>query len=108
MSPKRDFEWEEVRTMTTPPFNLTLRAARWSAAHRWKAVLGWLFLVFVAFALGSMTGVVHMTTADNAIGESGKADRVLAREFPMERSFEEVLIQNLTGSRLSPSQLQPA
>jgi uncharacterized membrane protein YdfJ with MMPL/SSD domain len=99
----------EVRAMSTASTaNLTLRAARWSAAHRWKAVLGWLALVFVAFALGSMAGVVHMTTADNAIGDSGKADRVLAREFPRERSLEEVLIQSRTGSRLSPAELQPA
>jgi hypothetical protein len=41
-----DSDKEEVRTMSTPAFmNLTLRAARWSAAHPWRAVLGWLAFV---------------------------------------------------------------
>jgi RND superfamily putative drug exporter len=58
--------------------NLTARAARWSAAHSWMAVLGWLAFVFVAFVIGSAAGVVTMTTADGAIGDSGKADQILA------------------------------
>ena len=93
--------------MSTPPvMNLTLRAARWSAAHRWRAVLGWLAFVLVAFAIGSLVGVVKMTTSDNAIGDSGAADRILAREFPNQRSFEEVLIQRRDGGPLTPAELQ--
>ena len=53
--------------------NLTSRAARWSAAHRRKAVLGWLAFAFVAFAIASVVGVVKMTTSDGAIGDSGAA-----------------------------------
>jgi uncharacterized membrane protein YdfJ with MMPL/SSD domain len=95
--------------MSTPrSANLTLRAARWSAAHRWKAVLGWLAFVLVAFAIGSTVGVVNITTTDSAIGDSGRADRILAREFPSQRSLEEVLIQSRTGAQLSRSELQPA
>jgi RND superfamily putative drug exporter len=95
--------------MSTPSSaNLTLRAARWSAAHRWKAVLGWLFFVVVAFAIGSTVGVVNMTTADNAIGDSGQADRTLAREFPSQRSLEDMLIQSRTGAQLSPVELRSA
>jgi hypothetical protein len=71
----------QVRTMSAPSsVNLTLRAARWSAAHRRKAVLGWLAFVVVAFGIGSVAGVVKMTTSDYAIGDSGAADRVLARD----------------------------
>ena len=48
--------------MSTRPFmNLTLRAARWSAAHRWRAVLGWLGFVLVAFARGSSYAAAAMT-----------------------------------------------
>ena len=49
--------------MSTPPFmNLTLRAARWSAAHPWRAVLGWLAFVLAAFAIvvSSQVGRVYM------------------------------------------------
>ena len=66
--------------------NLTARAAGWSARNRWVVVLAWLGLVFGAYAIGSAVGVVQMTSADGAIGESGVADRVLAREFPNERA----------------------
>jgi uncharacterized membrane protein YdfJ with MMPL/SSD domain len=90
-----------------PPDNLTARAARWSAAHRWTAVVGWLAFVVVAFAIGSLIGTVTMTTADYAIGDSGAADRVLAREFPSQRSLEEVLIQSRTGP-LRRAELQAA
>ena len=93
--------------MSTPPvMNLTARAARWSAAHRRKAVLGWLTFVLVAFVIGSLAGTVNMTTSDNAIGDSGAADRILAREFPNQRSLEEVLIQDRTGGRLATTQLR--
>jgi uncharacterized membrane protein YdfJ with MMPL/SSD domain len=88
--------------------NLTSRAARWSAAHRRTAVLGWLAFVLVAFAIGSLVGVVKMTTSDNAIGDSGAADRILAREFPNQRSLEDVLIQSRTGAPLASTQLQAA
>jgi uncharacterized membrane protein YdfJ with MMPL/SSD domain len=95
--------------MSTPPsMNLTSRAARWSAAHRRTAVLGWLAFVLVAFAIGSVVGVVKMTTSDNAIGDSGAADRILAREFPNQRSLEDVLIQSRTGAPLASTQLQAA
>jgi uncharacterized membrane protein YdfJ with MMPL/SSD domain len=95
--------------MSRQPFtNLTLRTARWSAAHRWTAVLGWLGFVVVAFAIGSLVGVAKMTTADYAIGDSGAADRIVAREFPNERSPEEVLIQRRDGGRLTAADLRPA
>jgi uncharacterized membrane protein YdfJ with MMPL/SSD domain len=77
--------------------NVTLRTGRWSAAHRWRVVFGWLAFVLVAFAVGQAVGVVQMTNADGAIGESGAADRVLQREFKNERAGEEVLIQSRGG-----------
>ena len=105
---RNDLE-EEVTTVSTPvSLNLTARAARWSATHRRKAVLGWLAFVLVAFAIGSLTGFVKMTTADNAIGDSGAADRILAREFPNKQSLEEILIQSRTGGPLEPAELRAA
>jgi uncharacterized membrane protein YdfJ with MMPL/SSD domain len=77
--------------------SLSTSAARWSAGHRRRVVGGWLAFVVVAFAIGSVAGVVQMTNADGAIGESGTADRVLAREFPSERAGEQILIQSRNG-----------
>ena len=74
--------------------NFAARAARWSAAHRKTAVLGWVAFVIGAFALGNAVGLVTMKHEDQGSGESRAAERVLAKEFPTERAAENVLIQN--------------
>ena len=71
-------------------------------------MLGWLAFVFVAFAIGSSVGLVLMTTEEYAIGDSGAADQVLAREFPNERTPEQVLIQRRDGGRLELAELRAA
>ena len=85
--------------------NLTARAARWSAAHRKTAVLGWFAFVLAAFAAGSAAGVVTLTDQEAGTGDSHQAGKVLAREFPTERAGEEVLIQSRSG-RLRPVELR--
>jgi len=89
------------------PDNLTARAARWSAAHRRGAVLGWFAFVLVAFAVGSAAGVVTMRDEEFGIGDSHDAEAVLATEFPTERAAEQVLIQSRSG-RLGRAELRSA
>jgi uncharacterized membrane protein YdfJ with MMPL/SSD domain len=100
-----DDSTQKERTMRR---NVAASAGHWSATHPWWAMIGWLAFVLVAFAVGSAVGVVTMTTADYAIGDSGAADRVLAREFQSERTLEEVLIQRRDGGRLTRTELQAA
>jgi uncharacterized membrane protein YdfJ with MMPL/SSD domain len=95
-APDRDVDGSRG-SVPTPTDNLTGRAARWSAAHRRWAVLGWFAFVFVAFAVGSAAGVVTMKDEEFGIGDSHGAERVLAREFPTERAAEQVLIQSRSG-----------
>jgi uncharacterized membrane protein YdfJ with MMPL/SSD domain len=89
------------------PDNLTARAARWSAAHRRRAVLGWFAFVLLAFAIGSAAGVVFMKDEEFGIGDSHGAEKVLSREFPTERAAEQVLIQSRSG-RLARAELRAA
>jgi uncharacterized membrane protein YdfJ with MMPL/SSD domain len=89
------------------PENLTARAARWSAAHRRAAVLGWFAFVLAAFAIGSTAGFVFMKDEEFGIGDSHDAEKVLAHEFPTERAAEQVLIQS-RGGRLPRAQLSAA
>jgi RND superfamily putative drug exporter len=84
-------------TSVSTPATFTARAARWSAAHRRTAVLGWLALVFIAYAIGSAVGTVTLKSEDQGVGESRAANRVLAREFPRVRAPEEIIIQSRTG-----------
>ncbi len=87
--------------------SVTARAARWSAAHRRAAILGWLAFVFVAFAIGSSAGVVNMRDQDYGIGDSRQAERTLVKEFPTARAGEQVLLQSRSGT-LDRAQLRAA
>ena len=77
--------------------NFTSRVAGWSAAHRGAVVTGWLVFVLVAFALGSLAGMVQLKTVEAENGQSRLADLTQAQQFPQERAGEEVLIENQTG-----------
>ena len=83
---------------TREPANFTARAARWSAAHRKAAVLGWLAFVIVAFMLGNAAGMVTLKAGEVGNGQSRLADQTLARQFPRERAGEMVLIERAHGA----------
>jgi uncharacterized membrane protein YdfJ with MMPL/SSD domain len=74
--------------------NFTARAARWSAAHRKTAVLGWLGFVVVALLIGSSAGMVTLKAGEGQNGQSRLADQTLAQQFPRERAVEEVLFES--------------
>ncbi len=77
--------------------NFTSRVAGWSAAHRKAVVTGWLVFVLVAFALGSLAGMVQLKAVEAENGQSRLADLTQAQQFPRERAGEEVLIENPSG-----------
>ncbi|HET6869372.1 MAG TPA: MMPL family transporter, partial [Solirubrobacteraceae bacterium] len=78
--------------------NFTARAARWSAAHRKAAVLGWLGFVVAAFLIGSSAGMVTLKAGEGENGQSRLADQTQAQQFPRERAVEEVLIESRRGT----------
>jgi putative drug exporter of the RND superfamily len=51
----------------------TVRVARWSATHPWRAIGLWVVFVAVCFAVGSMVGTKEAQDEDMWIGESGRA-----------------------------------
>ena len=93
--------------MPLPSLDLSARAAGWSARHRKRTILGWLSLVAVVSALGSLTGTALMTSADEGVGDSGQAARVAAAQFPDRQAGEEVLIQG-RGGPLARAELRAA
>src|SRR4051812_39720005 len=60
-----------VRKENSQP--MTVRVARWSATHPWRAIAMWMVFVAVCFTAGSMTGTTEGTDEDEWIGESGHA-----------------------------------
>ncbi len=77
--------------------NFTARAARWSAAHSKAVVRGWVAFVIVAFAVGSVAGMVTLKLGEGGNGQSRLAEATQAQQFPRERAGEEVLIQDPGG-----------
>ena len=66
---------------------------RWSAQHRKTAIFGWLAFVFVAFALGILSGTKKIDPATSGVGESGRVDRILDAGFK-QPAAESVLVQS--------------
>jgi RND superfamily putative drug exporter len=73
--------------------NLTARAATWSAKHRRIAIFGWMAFVLSAIVLGSAIGTKHISTDNQGVGDSARADRIVNAKFP-QYSGEQVLIQS--------------
>ncbi|MGW7539784.1 MMPL family transporter [Streptomyces sp. NPDC054770] len=77
--------------------SLTVRMARWSARHPWRAIVGWLVFVVLCLAVGSAVGTHSATTADYRVGEAGRAEAMAAEGHLERRSTEQVLISARSG-----------
>ncbi|HEY6583872.1 MAG TPA: MMPL family transporter [Gaiellaceae bacterium] len=82
--------------------NIAARMGHWSARHRKIAIWGWLGAVVVIFALGTIAGTKTLKQEDTGVGESGRADKILGREFETPAG-ERVMIQSSTQKASSPA-----
>jgi RND superfamily putative drug exporter len=76
--------------------------ARWSARHRWIAVVAWLAFVVAAVVAGGAVGTNQMTVQDQATGASGPADIALDGADFGELPTENVLVQAPDGGPVDP------
>ncbi|MEU4894537.1 MMPL family transporter [Streptomyces sp. NPDC044780] len=79
------------------PRGIAARAGSWSARHRWAAVGGWVLLVVLALAVGSMAGRVDVADSEQVPGESGRVSKILDDAGIDEAAGETVLIQAKDG-----------
>ncbi|MFF5365753.1 MMPL family transporter [Streptomyces sp. NPDC013187] len=80
--------------------SLTVRVARWSARHPWRAIVGWLVFVVLCLEAGSAVGINSAKTADYRVGEAGRAETLAAEAQLERRSAEQVLISSRSGGAL--------
>ncbi|MFF8938568.1 MMPL family transporter [Streptomyces paradoxus] len=80
--------------------SLTVRVARWSARHPWRAIVGWLVFVVLCLGAGSAVGMNSAKTADYRVGEAGRAEALAAEAHLERRSAEQVLISSRSGGAL--------
>ncbi|MFB9234275.1 MMPL family transporter [Plantactinospora siamensis] len=76
---------------------LTVRLARWSAEHPWRAVALWIVFVAVCFVGGSAAGLTEATDRDQAIGEAGRAGLIVSDGRFADPAVENVLITSRSG-----------
>jgi uncharacterized membrane protein YdfJ with MMPL/SSD domain len=74
--------------------NFAGRAGRWAAAHWKTAFFGWLAFVAAAVLLGNAAGTKMLADSDAGDGESGRAQKMLAKADFKQPATESILIQH--------------
>jgi len=76
---------------------VTVRVARWSAEHPWRAMAMWVVFVAVCIVGGSAAGLNEGSGDDN-IGESGRASAIIDSGNFDQHASENILITSRTGA----------
>ncbi|GAA1662828.1 MMPL family transporter [Kribbella yunnanensis] len=76
---------------------ITVRAARWSATHPWRAIAMWVAVVIACFAVGQVTGT-NKADGDGDIGETTRADNIVKDGNFADPDVESVLITAPSGT----------
>ena len=85
---------------------LAVRAARWSARNRKKAIFGWLGFVLIALVVGMSVGTQQLTGVDQFTGESHDAEQAL--DDAGLRPIEEVVLLKSDTLTLDDPEFQAA
>lgn len=75
----------------------TVRVARWSATHPWRAIGMWVAFVAVAFLLGGMSGTRKATNSELAVGETHRSTTILHEGRLDTPAVENVLVTARSG-----------
>ncbi|MEV7419435.1 MMPL family transporter [Streptomyces sp. NPDC089919] len=77
--------------------DLTVRTARWSARHPWRAVAAWFLFVALCLGTGLALGNNAATAEDFRVGEAGRAEAMATAGGLQRRPTEHVLIRAASG-----------
>ncbi len=85
--------------------NLAARMGRWSASHWKTATFGWLAFVIASFAVGIAVPMKMIEQKDAAVGEAGKANRMIDESFDLDKNGlgEIVIIKSKTKTVDDPA-----
>ncbi|WP_435768809.1 MMPL family transporter [Nocardioides sp. SYSU DS0651] len=95
-------------SLKVPLTAVPIRAARWSALHPWRAIGCWAVFVVAAVALAVAIPTEEPADADYRVGESGRADALLAESGLAAAPSESVLVTSRSGGSLDPADAQAA
>src|SRR5947207_9016900 len=77
---------------------LTVRVARWSAEHPWRAIGAWLLFVAICIGAGNMVGTRSATDADQVTGELATYQNIVDEAGFQRPETENVLISAQSGA----------
>ncbi len=75
----------------------TVRVARWSAHHPWRAIVLWVVFVGACVAGGQLAGTKSATAVDLGVGQSGKATAIRTQAGLAAPATEQLYIGARTG-----------
>ncbi|MDX6221922.1 MAG: putative drug exporter of the superfamily [Frankiales bacterium] len=105
--------WRAVPTAppARPPSDatrpMTVRVARWSATHPWRAIGAWVLFVTLCVVGGGAVGTKALTQDSSPRTQSGQADRIESSGNFAHPSVENLLITARSGS-LDPAAAEAA
>ncbi|MFB6723886.1 MMPL family transporter [Kribbella sp. NPDC056345] len=76
---------------------ITVRVARWSATHPWRAIAMWVAVVIACFAVGQVTGT-NKADGDGDIGETTRSQQIVKDGNFADPDVESVLITAHSGT----------
>ena len=85
--------------------NIAARMGGWSASHWKTATFGWLAFVIASFAVGIAVPMQMIEKKDAAVGEAGKANKIIDDAFDLDRNGqgELVIVQSKTKTVDDPA-----
>ncbi|MFS3129416.1 MMPL family transporter [Nocardioides sp. Bht2] len=90
---------DEQRAGQRPP--RTVRLARWSIRHPWRAIGGWLGLVLAAIVMMALVPTTQIGDDDTRVGQSGEAAAMIDEAGLSDQPVETVLITPERGGQPS-------
>jgi RND superfamily putative drug exporter len=76
---------------------MTVRVARWSALHPWRAMALWTVFVLSCIAIGAVVGTKE-ADGGGAVGETARAEQMIdSGDFPRSNAAEHVLVTSHSG-----------
>src|SRR5256714_11504291 len=77
---------------------LTVRIARWSAEHPWRAMALWVVFVVASITVGNIAGT-HKAKDSGNVGETARAQQLMDDgNFPKDPSVERIIITSRSGA----------
>ncbi|WP_282797657.1 MMPL family transporter [Streptomyces sp. CC224B] len=77
--------------------SVTVRVARWSALHPWRAIVGWFVFVVLCLGAGITAGMNSATSEDFQVGEAGRAEAMATEGDLQIKPLEQILISARDG-----------